>query len=324
MMQRHPEAEALARLVAAWQQEQGVPPRQQQSLAQTRDLLRRMAPLRWRNAPIEMASVEDVILPTRAGPRLARVYHPQNSTGQFTLVYIHGGGYVVGGVEEFDPECRRFAKALGCDVVSITYRLAPEHPWPAGINDGEDALAAIVGGAIPRLNGPIVLVGMSAGAGLAAAICRRSVLAGASPLRLLVLLSPWLDMTMTLPSAELYATGYQLERDMMLECCGYYIPSNVPATHPELSAARNPVPPGWPETILFAAACDPLADDAALFARRLAEAEVPHHLRFAAGMQHGCHGWWEHLPALKPDLDWFDAAVQGAVARVQLSTSAEH
>lgn len=306
----HPEARAVMALIAAWQDEQGAPPRAQQGIALSRELMRRMAPLRRRGPIQEMARVEDVMLPARGGARRARVYRPGAGAGPFTFVYVHGGGYVVGGIDESDAECRRFATALGCDVVSLSYRLAPEHPWPAGVDDGEDALTAVAAGAIPRLGRPIVLAGVSAGAGIAAAVTRRLVAAGTSTVRLLVLLSPWLDMTMTLPATYLYATGHQLEREPLLGFCRHYIPDGVPDTHPELSPARHPVPAGFPETILFAAECDPLADDAALFARRMTEAGIPHHARFVPGMLHGFHGWWDHMPALKPDLDWLDGTIR--------------
>jgi acetyl esterase len=194
-------------------------------------------------------------------------------------------------------------------VVSISYRLAPEHPWPAGVDDGEDALRAVAEGAIPGLGGPLALAGVSAGAGLAAAMTRRLLAEGPSPVRLLVLMSPWLDMTMTLPATRIYATGHQLERESLVGFCRAYIPDGVSDDHPELSAAQSPVPPGWPETVLFAAERDPLADDAALFARRLSEAGVAHHVRFVPGMLHGFHGWWDHMPAIGADIAWLDDLV---------------
>jgi len=306
----HPQAQAVMAMIAEWNRQQGAPARTQQSLEQSRELMRRMAPLRRRGPVQEMAAVDDLTLPARGGPRRVRVYRPAASPGPFTLVYVHGGGYVVGGIEESDAECRRFATSLGCDVVSISYRLAPEHPWPAGVDDGEDVLRAIAAGAVPRLSGPIVLAGVSAGAGLAAAAMRRLLADGPSPVSLLVLMSPWLDTTLTSPATALYATGFILERESLAGFCRAYVPAGVPLDHPELSPARHDVPAGWPETILFAAECDPLADDAALFARRLSERGTPHHVRFVAGMLHGFHGWWDHIPAIAPDIAWLDDLVR--------------
>ena len=315
-MSIHPQAQAVMTMIAEWQREQGAPPRTEQTLEQSRELMRRMAPLRRRGPLQEMASVEDVNLPARGGPRRARVYRPAPTAGAFTLVYVHGGGYVVGGIDESDAECRRFATSLGCDVVSISYRLAPEHPWPAGVDDGEDALRAILAGAVPGLAGPVVLAGVSAGAGLATAMVRRTLAGGGSPVSLLVLMSPWLDMTLTSPSIQLYGSGYILERESLAGFCSAYCPDAGALGHAELSAARHEVPAGWPETILFAAERDPLADDAALFARRLAEAGIRHHLRFAPGMLHGFHGWWDHIPAIAPDIAWLDGLIRARTGRI--------
>lgn len=314
-MSIHPQAQAVMTMIAEWQRQQGAPPRTQQTLEQSRELMRRMAPLRRRGPVQEMASVEDIALPARGGPRRARVYRPAATAGAFTLVYVHGGGYVVGGIDESDAECRRFATALGCDVVSISYRLAPEHPWPAGVDDGEDALRAILAGTLPGLAGPVVLAGVSAGAGLAAAMVRRTLVDGVSPVRLLVLMSPWLDMTLTSPSTQLYATGYILESESLAGFCRAYCPAGDALGDPELSPARHAVPAGWPETILFAAERDPLADDAALFARRLAESGTRHHVRFVSGMLHGFHGWWDHIPAIAPDIAWLDGLIRERAGR---------
>ena len=303
------EAHALIALINNWYSAQNAPPREKQSIEQARELTRRLAQLRWRSGALEMASIEDIDLCTRSGPRRARVFRPMFETAQFTFVYVHGGGYVVGGIEDFDPECRRFANALGCNVIALSYRLAPEDPWPAGIEDVEDAIFEIYQNKIPNLKSAIILAGASAGAGISAAVCRRFLDAKITPIKLLVLLSPWLDMTLTQPSTSLYAEGFQLNLSMLQSFCRQYIPIEIANIHPELSAARNSVSKDWPETILFAAECDPLADDAALFSRRLSEAGVRHHLHFAKGMQHGCHGWWEHIPSLRSDLEWLDKTI---------------
>ena len=305
----HDEARAVITLIEEWYRSQSAPPRKDQTINQARVLMKRLAPLRWSGQAKIMASVNDVMLEARSGLHRARVYRPEKEFQPFTLIYVHGGGYVVGGIDEFDPECRRFASSLGCNVVALSYRLAPEHPWPAAVDDVEDAVLQVSRQAIPNLKGPIVLAGASAGAGLAVAVCRRLVKKSACPVRLLVLLSPWLDMTLTQPSTQLYATGHQLDLEMLTGFCKQYIPDTITKHHPELSPARNPIPNPWPETVLFAAECDPLADDTALFARRLCEANVPHHIRYARGMPHGCHGWWDHIPALNSDIEWLDKTI---------------
>ncbi|WP_293855433.1 alpha/beta hydrolase [uncultured Alsobacter sp.] len=307
----HPEAQSILDLMGRWQRENGVPPRSQQTVVEQRQWGRRTAELRLAGEMPPMASVEDVTLATRAGPRPARVLRPKAGAAGPTFVYVHGGGYVVGSVDETELEARRFAMATGATVVSLSYRLAPEHPWPAGVDDIEDGLLALAGGAVPGLDTTgLALAGVSAGAGLVAAATRRLVLAGRPLVGTLVLLSPWLDMTLTSPSTEIFATGHQLERSSLVSFCRDTIPAGMDPGHPELSPARHPVPAGWPRTLVLAAGCDPLVDDAALFVRRLDEVGVPHALRVVPGMLHGFHGWWQRLPAIAPDLAWLDTAVR--------------
>lgn len=307
----HPEAKGIMDLLAQWQRDNAVPPRSEQTIAQQRHFGRRTAELRLAGEMPAMARVEDVTLPTRGGPRAARVLRPVVGEGRPTFVYVHGGGYVVGSVDETELEARRFAMATGANVVSLSYRLAPEHPWPAGVDDIEDALIALDGGAVAGLDtARLALAGVSAGAGLVAAATRRLVEAERPIVGTLVLLSPWLDTTLTSPSTRLFATGHQLERTSLESFCRDYIPAGAPDDHPELSPARHPVPAGWPFTVILAAGCDPLVDDAALFARRLEEAGIPHRIRFAPGMLHGFHGWWQRLPAIAPDLAWLDDSIR--------------
>jgi acetyl esterase len=314
-MPLHPETQALMDRLAAWQAENAVPPRLEQTVEESRHWHRQTALLRPREAQPDMASEEDVMLPTRAGPRRARVYRPRAPGPLPLLVYVHGGGYVVGGIEETEAESRRFAAGIPAVVVSVSYRLAPEHPWPAGVDDVEDMVVSIAGGAVEGLRaGPLALAGVSAGAGLAAAAARRLAEHGNSPVGLLVLLSPWLDMTLTSPASRIFGRGYQLEREPLMEFCNHYVPPGMGFDHPELSPALHPVRPDFPRTILFAAECDPLADDAALFARRLAEAGVPHASRHVPGMLHGFHGWYGLLPALRDDLAWLDGSIRGALS----------
>ena len=306
----HPEAQALMARLVAFQQEHSIPPRAEQSVEQQRHYSRMNAILRQPETETRLASVEDVTLDTRGGPRRARVYRPLASGPLPTLVYVHGGGYILGGIEETEAETRRFAASIPANVVSLSYRLAPEHPWPAAVDDVEDQVSAIAAGAISGLSLPLALAGVSAGAGLVAAATRRFTLAPVSPIGLCVLLSPWLDTTMTSPSGYLFGKGHQLERDTLVGMVKMYLPAGVSDGHPELSPARHAVPPGFPPTLILAAECDPLSDDAALFARRLSEAGIPCETRFASGMLHGFHGWFVPLPSIEADLEWLDSGIR--------------
>jgi acetyl esterase len=310
-MPLHPEVTALIAKVGQWNADNKVPPRTSLSFPEQRQWGRALFPLKKTIEERLGVSVDHVTLSTRGGDRPVRVYRPQSRTELPTFVFVHGGGYAVGGLDDVHHETLRFAASIPANVVAISYRLAPEHPWPAGIDDGEDILEALAAGAIPGLRQTnIILGGISAGAGLAVAVTRRLLGKGHSPIGLLVLMSPWLDLTQSLPSTFLYGQGFMLERtalDLFIEA---YCRDGVPVEHPELSPARHPVPRGWPPVITLSAECDPLADDAAIYARRLEEAGVAHSWRVAKGMVHGFHGWIGQIPAASTELAWLDDQIR--------------
>jgi acetyl esterase len=305
-MRIDPDMQATLDRMAAWNRDHAVPPRERQSYEDVRRYGLAAAAIRRPEPLPAVRAVEDVMLPAGAGPLAVRVFRHGPGTGPF-VVYVHGGGYVAGSVEQTDHEARRFARSLDADVVSITYRLAPEYPWPAAVDDVEAQVGALAGGGLPGFAGrPMLLIGSSAGAGAIVAATRRLVLAGASPVAALGLINPWLDCTLTLPSCRLFGTGYGLEAATLAGYVAVYAPAGVDADHPELSPARHPVPPGWPPTAMLAAGLDPLVDDTVLYGRRLDEAGVRQAARIVPGMLHGFHGWYAHVRALAEPLAWFD------------------
>ena len=311
----HPEITALIKLQGQWVVDNKVPPRTEQSFADMRRWGRAQLPLKNTIETRAGVTFEDISLPARGGERRVRVYRPESGTSLPTIIFINGGGYAVGSIEDTHHETLRLAASIPANVVSIRYRLAPEHPWPAGVDDGEDILDAITKGAIPGLARERIAVGgISAGAGLAVAMAQRALAKGRSPIDLLILMSPWLDMTGTLPSVDVFGTGYFLEKPSLASFTNAYLGNGVTADHPELSPARHPVPAHWPQTILLSAECDPLADDAALFARRLAESDIAHTWRVARGMTHAFHAWVGQVPAAVPETDWMDARIRAWAA----------
>ena len=262
--------------------------------------------------------VEKSTITTRGGERPIRTYRPEGGAALPTLVFVHGGGYAVGGLDDVHHEALRLAASIPANVVSMSYRLAPEDPWPAGVDDGEDIIEAIASGAIEGIaTTKLGFGGISAGAGLVAAVTHRLLAKDKTPISLLFLMSPWLDLTQTLPSTQLYATGYLLERtalDLFIEA---YRGKSGAVENPEFSPARHAVPAQWPATILLSAECDPLADDAAIFARRLAEVDIPHTWRVARGMMHAFHAWVGQIPSAAIETDWMDARIREWYAKGQ-------
>ncbi|MEJ1157226.1 alpha/beta hydrolase [Prosthecomicrobium sp. N25] len=310
------DVQAMMRDIAAWQQANAVPPRAEQTVADMRSIYSRQAELRETDAVPTVAEERDATAETRAGHRRVRVFTPDAPGPLPVVVYVHGGGYVIGGIDETAAEARRLAAGIPAQVVSISYRLAPEHPWPAAIEDVEDQISDIAAGyvdGVPR--GPLAVAGTSAGAGLAVAATLRLIERKRCPVALLALMSPCLDLTLSSPSVDLYGTGYQLERASMERFAELYVPAGMDRAHPDLSPARHPVPDRFPPTILFAAECDPLADDAALFARRLAEAGIRYRLRHVQGVTHGFNNWFGRLPSTAADLDLLHKAIAEEAAR---------
>jgi acetyl esterase len=128
-------------------------------------------------------------------------------------------------------------------------------------------------------------------------------------------MSPWLDMTQTLPSNDIYATGHMLERSALDLFAEAYRGKDGKLDHPEFSPARHPVPKEWPQTLMLSAECDPLADDAAIFARRLAEADIPYDWRVARGFPHAFHAWVGQLPSSALDTEWLDGRIRDWLER---------
>jgi acetyl esterase len=209
-----------------------------------------------------------------------RIFEPLQARGR-TLVYLHGGGWVVGDVETHDPLCRRVANATGATVVSVDYRLAPEHPFPAGLDDAEEVLRWLSG---EHADQPVGVAGDSAGASLAAGLAIRARDAGI-PLAAQLLLYPATDPAMTCPSITENGEGYFLTRHDMTWFYQQYLPAGV-TNHAEADLAHADVA-GVAPAIVATAEFDPLRDEGAAYADRLKNADVPTEYVSGRGLIHG-------------------------------------
>lgn len=210
-----------------------------------------------------------------------RIYTPEAPAGEATVIYYHGGGFVVGGLDSHDDVCAELAAATGLRVVSADYRLAPEHRHPAAFEDAM-AVARAVGA-----EGPILLAGDSAGGSLAAAVAHR--LRG-DPVPVLgqVLIYPALGGDRNAGSYLTHADAPMLT----LEDVEFYVTIRHPGgVEPEADPTSSPLHDtdftGLPPTVVLAAECDPLADDAAIYAARIIAAGGKALARTEAGLVHG-------------------------------------
>ncbi|MFN8021916.1 MAG: alpha/beta hydrolase [Acidimicrobiales bacterium] len=223
-----------------------------------------------------------------AGGVPARLYRPSDRDDLGLLVYLHGGGWVLGDLESHDDVCRALANGSGHAVLSLDYRLAPEHPFPAALDDciaglrWAHAHAASLGCRADRL----AIGGDSAGGNLAAAVANRGVV----PLVFQLLVYPVTDATRSRPSYTENATGYFLTRDGMGWFIDHYLSGGEGAPdHPDVSPlfADDATLAAAPPALVITAEFDPLRDEGNDYARRLAAAGVAtSHVRFG-GMFHG-------------------------------------
>ena len=249
--------------------------------------------------PAPVATVEDRSLATR-GHRLAvRIYTPLVPPGPLPgLVYFHGGGLVAGSLETHDGIARALAQASGCRVLSVDYRLAPEHRFPAALDDGVAAVAFIAAHAeefsvdARRLG----IAGDSAGATLAAAVCQQLASCGATGLVLQFLLCPILDFASHSPSRREFSRGYLVDEATLQHDLKYYLPPEGDPADPRISPGRAADLSGLPPALIHTAEYDPLRDEGSAYAQRLRQAGIPARYTCHSGMIHLFYGMGGIIP----------------------------
>jgi acetyl esterase len=224
----------------------------------------------------QIATVEDFTIATSGGEIGARRYVPDNATA--TVLWIHGGGWVICDLNTHDAVCRLLAKSSGCRVIAVDYRRAPEHPFPAPLEDCWDALRAVAAQIGPA---PLIIAGDSAGGNMAAACALRARDRGGPELALQVLICPVLDHDMTNRSyrergsgPDLFITAKEMEWFW-----SYYAPDPASRSVPDASPLRAEDLSNLPPAIVITAEYDPLRDEGIAYAQRLHAAGVPvtHH-----------------------------------------------
>ncbi|MCX4745651.1 alpha/beta hydrolase [Kitasatospora sp. NBC_01287] len=233
-----------------------------------------------------IAHVEDLAVGPTAVP--CRLYRPA-AAPRALVVFCHGGMWTIGDLESHDRACRRLALGADAAVLSVDYRRAPEHPWPAAVDDCVAALrwAAAGGAAGAGIAGPILVMGDSAGGNLATLACRR-LRDGGGPLPAAqVLVYPNTDLTLSCPSTRSKATGWGLTTDDVAWGAEQWVPEPSRRADPEVSPLHATDLGGLPPAVVVTAEHDPLRDEGDAYAARLAAAGVPVRHRREAGMVHG-------------------------------------
>ena len=238
---------------------------------------------------VPMERFEPLELPGAAGPIRARLYTPPGAQDPAPLlVYFHGGGWVIGDLDTHDDPCRFLAANTGAKLLSVDYRLAPEHPFPAA---AEDAFAAYEWAAAngERLGvdaGRIAVGGDSAGGNLAAATCLTARESGAPSPAMQLLIYPVTETAGTAPSRRTFADGFLLTRADMDWFEDRYLPPGVDREDPRVALLNAPDLSNLPPAYIAVAGFDPLRDEGIAYAERLREAGVQVALRHHPGLVH--------------------------------------
>jgi acetyl esterase len=233
----------------------------------------------------ETISVGDASIPIR-------IYGHGGGDEPF-LLWIHGGGFILGDLDGCEPVCRALASHSGCAVVAVDYRLAPEHPYPIGLNDCHAVLGQLAQQA-PQLGldaDRIAIGGDSAGGNLTAALALLVRDRGGPALRLQLIVEPAVDPAADYPSSREFATGYLLERDAMASMWELYL-GDHPRDDPYVAPLRASSLEGLPPAYVVADECDPLRDEARAYVERLREAGVPTSYEELPGLVHGSFGYF--------------------------------
>lgn len=238
---------------------------------------------------------EDLTVPGRAGGVPVRVYR-KDERPRGVIANFHGGGWVLGSIAQDEFLCHSLAAATGCAVVSAEYRLAPETPYPGPLDDCEAVAAwsAELARSLTGRSDRLILCGSSAGANLATAVALRARDAGSFPIAAQLLLYPVCDARMTTASYAQFATGYHLTRAAMAWFWDLYVPAGIDRAPAEISPMNAASLAGMPRTLVVTAEYDPLRDEGAAYARKLAADGVPMRYVMMEGL---VHGFFRMVPA---------------------------
>ena len=246
--------------------------------------------MRLARADVAAVTGIDGSLPGAAGDLPYRLYAPADALGELSpgFVFFHGGGLVGGSIESHDVVAAALAQTTGCRLVSVGYRLAPEHRYPAAVEDAiaatkwVSAQAASLGIDAARL----VVGGDSAGATLAAVVCQESLRSGGPSISAQCLICPVLDFEETSPSREEFAENHLLDRATLEADLALYLPEGMERSDPRVSPLRAVKFAGLPAAIIHTAEFDPMRDEGNAYAAKLLAAGV--------AVEHTCHDGMIH------------------------------
>jgi acetyl esterase len=232
----------------------------------------------------------DLLVPVAGSQIMIRIYRPveHSLTPMPTHLYLHGGSFWLDSVEVYDPICRWFASAVDCQLVSVDYRLAPEHPYPTAIEDAYAALCWVAEHAQGLAVDPdrLSVGGFSAGGNLAAVLTMMTRDRSGPAICFQALQSPITDLTLSQPSLTEFGAGFGLTRASLVEAYGFYLTDPKQAQEPYVSPLLATDLSGLPPAFISTCEYDPLRDEGEAYGRRLVAAGVPAEMYRVPGHLH--------------------------------------
>jgi acetyl esterase len=272
--------------------------------------------MQFARADVTAVTGVDGVLPGSACDIPYRLYAPSENRGHLPgFIFFHGGGMVAGSIDTHDRVCAALAQTTGCRLISVGYRLAPEHKFPAAV---EDAIAATkwVSGHASSLGidaTKIVVGGDSAGATLGAVVCQDAARNAGPPILLQCLICPVLDFEEASPSRQAFAQNYLIDKAMLDADLADYLPDGANPADPRISPLRSKNLAGLPAAIIHTAEFDPMRDEGNAYARKLMAAGVAVDHVCHEGMIHNFHAMGTILPQAQSVLRQIGEQVRSVV-----------
>ena len=233
----------------------------------------------------ELVFVKDKVLTTSTHTIPVRVYSPAPEKALPVILHYHGGGHMCGSIDLYDTISRKIAAIGNCVVIAVEYRLAPEYPYPAGIEDSQfalehyqDVLSDI------NFNQQLIILGDSAGGAICTTLASNNIGNSAVNIDKQILIYPSVDYTMSCKSVEENGVGYLLEKEKMVWYFNQYI--HQKELSKQASPLFMPMARCMPKTLIFTAGCDPLRDESIAYAEALTETGVKVEQHSFDGMIH--------------------------------------
>jgi acetyl esterase len=233
----------------------------------------------------ELAFVQENAFVTDTDIIPVRVYSPDPEQALPVVLHYHGGGHMCGNIDIYDTISRKIAQAGHCVVIAVEYRLAPEFPYPAGVEDSQYALAnyqEVLSGV--NFNEQLIIVGDSAGGAIATTLASDNIDNSAVKIDKQILIYPSVDYTMSCASTEENGTGFLLEKEKMIWYFNSYFQDKDLAK--QASPLFMPMAKNMPQTLIFTAGCDPLRDESTAYSQALIQAGVKVKQHSFEGMIH--------------------------------------